>query len=344
VHGSEWAIHHFGCSVVEEESLRIVVMSSDGDESLLSADRLPRPIYVPDLAGNFEHLWKLSYVRMEFTKMQYCGIIHNHSACSGEGSHPLSVLRQRWASSFHFAAMTEHAEKLTAEAYDAYVQECDALSDEQFRFIPGLEIATASGHMLVLGCRKFICTRDPFQVIKEAAGCVILLAHPEKGHIIPAVLEQADGIEGWNARYMGKYLPPFNWVGKWRKELLPGKIMTGGNDIHHFEHKRKIVMLTQSHSMSEQDILEAIKKGQFIVSNGIFSFTPDGRVFYRGREVRAQTFSVLCARCYRLSRQGVQVYKRMVKKFLRAYGRRSKQTKANPLSVLPNEEDSPLSC
>jgi predicted metal-dependent phosphoesterase TrpH len=112
---------------------------------------------------------------MELAKQQYCGIIHNHSACSGEGSHPLSVLKQRWAPRFRFAAMTEHAEKLTKDTYASYLQECDRFSDERFRFIPGLEIATESGHMLVLGCRTFICTRDPFQVIKEAAGCVILL-------------------------------------------------------------------------------------------------------------------------------------------------------------------------
>ncbi len=254
---------------------------------------------------------------MKFTKVQYRGIIHSHSACSGEGSHPLHVLRKRWASSFQFAAMTEHAEKLTAEAYASYVQESDSLSDEQFRFIPGLEIATASGHMLVLGCRKFICTRDPFQVIKEAAGCVILLAHPEEGQIIPAVLKQADGIEGWNARHMGKHIFPLDWISRWRKELPPRKIITGGNDIHRVDHKRKIMMLTQSRSMSENDLLEAIKKGQFIVSNGIFSFTPDGHFFYRGRKVSTQIFLVLCARCYRLSRKGRQVYKRMVRKFLR---------------------------
>jgi hypothetical protein len=106
----------------------------------------------------------------------------------------------------------------------------------------------------------------------------------------------------------------------WKKGLLPGKIMTGGNDIHKVERKRKIVMLIQSRSMSEADILEAIKQGQFTVSNGIFSFTSDGRVFYRGRKVRMQAFPVLLARCYRLSRQGKQVCLRIGRKFLRACG------------------------
>jgi hypothetical protein len=258
---------------------------------------------------------------MELTAQRYRGIIHNHSACSGEGSHPLSVLRQRWASRFRFAAMTEHAEKLTAEAYAAYVQECDALSDDQFRFIPGLEIATESGHMLVLGCRTFICTRDPFQVIKEASGSVILLAHPEQGHMLPAVLAQADGFEGWNARYMGGYMPPLDWLSTWRKQLLPGKIMTGGNDIHKVDRKRKIVLLLHRHALSEADILEAIKHGQFTLSNGVFSLTADGRVFYHGRQLRVQAFWVLQARCYRVMRQGKQVCLRMGREFLRACGK-----------------------
>jgi predicted metal-dependent phosphoesterase TrpH len=260
---------------------------------------------------------------MELTTQQSRGIIHNHSACSGEGSHPLSVLRQRWASRFRFAAMTEHAEKLTAEAYAAYVQECDALSDEQFRFIPGLEIATKSGHMLVLGCRTFICTRDPFQVIKEASGSVILLAHPEQGHMLPAVLAQADGFEGWNARYMGRYIPPLDWLSTWRKQLLPGKIMTGGNDIHKVDSKRKIVLLIHTHSMSEANILEAIKQGQFTLSNGTFSLTSDGHVLYHGCQLRVQAFWILQARSYRLMRQAKQVYLRMRRKFLHARGKQS---------------------
>lgn len=236
--------------------------------------------------------------------MEYRGIIHNHSACSKEGCYPLSALRQRWASYLDFAAMTEHAERTTAEDYTSYVQECDALSDERFRFIPGLEVATESGDMLLLGCRTFLRTRDPFQLLKEAVGCIVLLAHPEEGKVIPAVLEQVHGLEAWNGGHMGGYMPPLDWLITWKQQMPTGKILIGGNDIHKVDPRRKIVTLVQCPTGSETDILEAIRQGHFISSNGIFSFTPDGQVFYRKRKVTGRiSFAVLrsIARCYRLS-------------------------------------------
>ena len=211
--------------------------------------------------------------------MKYRGIIHNHSACSKEGCYPLAVLRTRWASKLDFAAMTEHAERTTAEAYHSYIQECDALSDDSFRFIPGLEVATESGDMLLLGCRKFVCSRDPMQVIKEANGCVVLLAHPEQKKIIPAVLAQVDGFEGWNSGHMGGYMPPLDWFSDWRQRYGLGKIMTGGNDIHKIDPKRKILTIVESDKHDEHALLDAIRQGHFITSNDRFFFTPNGYTF-----------------------------------------------------------------
>lgn len=235
--------------------------------------------------------------------MKCRGIIHNHSECSKEGCYPLSILCQRWAPELNFAAMTEHAERTTAQAYASYVQECDALSNESFRFIPGLEVATESGDMLLLGCRTFICTRDPFQVLREAAGCVIVLAHPEEGKIIPEVLERAHGFEGWNSGHMGGYMPPLDWFRDWKRRFPAGKIMTGGNDIHKVDPKRKIVTIVESPSNGEADILEALRQGHFITSNGIFAFTPGGHVFSgeRAFQITGKTFFAVLARCYRSS-------------------------------------------
>jgi hypothetical protein len=231
---------------------------------------------------------------------RYQGIIHNHSACSKEGCYPLSTLRQRWATQFDFAAMTEHAERTDAQAYAAYLSECDALSDEQFRFIPGLEIETESGDMLLLGCRTYICTRDPLEVLQQAADCVILLAHPEEGKMMAEVLQQAHGFEVWNSGHMGGYMPPLDWLASWRRWITPGKIVTGGNDIHKVDPRRKIITSVQSPSTSEKHILEAIKQGNFVTSNGIFTCSPVGRVSYRNRDITRSTMCALCARSYRL--------------------------------------------
>jgi hypothetical protein len=237
--------------------------------------------------------------------MKLRGIIHNHSECSKEGCYPLETLYKRWSSNLNFAAMTEHAERTTAEAYASYVQSCDELSNEHFRFIPGLEVATDSGDMLLLGCRKFICTTDPFKVLTEAGECVILLAHPEEGHIIPAVLQQVDGFEGWNSGHMGGYMPPLVWFSNWKRRFPAGKIMTGGNDIHKVDPKRKILTIVESRSSTEAGILAAIQQGNFNTTNGIFSFTPDGKVFLtkgesnQGSQITSRKTFAFLAMCYR---------------------------------------------
>ncbi len=237
--------------------------------------------------------------------MEYRGIIHNHSACSKEGCYGLYVLRERWASSLDFAAMTEHAERISAEEYAAYVRECDALSDAHFRFIPGLEVATESGDILLLGCREYICTRDPLQLIKQIPQqTVVILAHPEEGKVKAEVLAQAHGLEGWNGGHMGGSMPPVDWLDGWRKRQPAGKFFTGGNDIHKVDPKRKILTLVETGAAagipcSEEDILQALALGNFRTDNGIFSFRPDGKLFYRGREMAWVLPFMLLARAYR---------------------------------------------
>ena len=238
--------------------------------------------------------------------MRYRGIIHNHSACSKEGCYALGVLRQRWAGSLDFAAMTEHAERISAGEYAAYVSECDSLSDEQFRFIPGLEVATTSGDMLLMGCREYICTRDPLQLIERIPPqTVVILAHPEEGKVQEAVLARSHGLEGWNGGHMGGFMPPVDWLIGWRKRQAGGKFFTGGNDIHKVDPKRKILTLLETGAppgtpCSEEAILDALRRGDFRTDNGIFSFNPNGTLFYKGHEITWLLPYMLLARAYRI--------------------------------------------
>lgn len=237
--------------------------------------------------------------------MRYRGILHNHSACSKEGCYALGVLRGRWASSLDFAAMTEHAERISAEEYASYVSECDALSDEQFRFIPGLEVATTSGDMLLLGCRDYIRTRDPMQALARIPEqTVVILAHPEEGKAQAEVLARAHGLEGWNGGHMGGLMPPVDWLAGWRKRQPAGKFFTGGNDIHKVDPKRKILTLVETDAppgtpCSEEEILDALRRGDFRTDNGIFSFSPDGTLSCKGREIAWLPPYMLLARAYR---------------------------------------------
>jgi hypothetical protein len=237
--------------------------------------------------------------------MRYRGIIHNHSACSKEGCYALHVLRQRWATSLDFAAMTEHAERISAGEYASYVSECDALSDEHFRFIPGLEVATTSGDMLLLGCHEYICTSDPMQLLERVPPqTVVILAHPEEGKVQKEVLARAHGIEGWNGGHMGGAMPPVDWLVGWRKQQPAGKFFTGGNDIHKVDPRRKILTLVETGAppgtpCSEEAILDALRRGDFRTDNGIFSFNPGGTLLYREREIAWLLPYMLLARTYR---------------------------------------------
>jgi hypothetical protein len=271
--------------------------------------------------------------------MEYRGIIHNHSACSKEGCYALSVLRARWTNSLDFAAMTEHAERISAEDYAAYVRECDALSDEQFRFIPGLEVSTESGDILLLGCREYICTRDPMQLIKQITQqTFVILAHPEEGKVKMEVLAQAHGLEGWNGGHMGGYMPPIDWLVDWRKGEAAGKFFTGGNDIHKIDPKRKILTLVETSALpgtpcSEEDILHALRQGNFHTGNGIFSFSPDGKLFYRGHEMMVWLLPfMLLARAYRCSWRTLNACFQSGGKMLEAIGMdKHKRTRLNRL-------------
>lgn len=229
----------------------------------------------------------------------YRGILHNHSNCSQEGCYPLTILRQRWAEELDFAAMTEHAERTTPEDFASYVQECDRLSDEQFRFIPGLEVSTTSGDILLLGCRKYIRTTDPLQVLDEAPDCLILLAHPEDGHMIQDVLERVHGVEVWNLRHMGGFVPPLDWLERWKQRFPEGKMLTGGNDIHRIDPKRKIRTLVQSNENTEAALLAALKEKRFTTSNGVFALSPCGYSTILGSKITSPFLQSLLPCSYR---------------------------------------------
>ena len=270
--------------------------------------------------------------------MEYRGIIHNHSACSKEGCYALQVLRERWVGSLDFAAMTEHAERISAGEYASYVKECDALSDEQFRFIPGLEVATESGDILLLGCREYVCTRDPAQLLARIPPqTVVILAHPEEGKVQAEVLARAHGLEGWNGGHMGGYMPPMDWLVGWRKRQPASTFFTGGNDIHKVDPKRKILTLVETTAppgipCSEEVLLRAMQEGHFRTDNGIYSFTPDGTLFYRGRKIPWLLPFMVLARAYRLSWRALNTSFQFGGEMLGAIGMdKQKRTRLNRL-------------
>ncbi|HZT58805.1 MAG TPA: PHP domain-containing protein [Pyrinomonadaceae bacterium] len=139
-------------------------------------------------------------------------VFHCHSTYS-DGECTLAELREMFvAEGFDLACMTDHAEFFDAESLRAYREECDALSDERFRFVAGLEYECERRmHVLGYGVTTLAGTTDPQEVIRhiEGAGGVSVIAHPmdsmfewiETFDVLPF------GVEAWNTKYDGRYAP-----------------------------------------------------------------------------------------------------------------------------------------
>src|SRR3712207_4736603 len=109
------------------------------------------------------------------------GAFHCHSTYS-DGECTLAELREMFvAAGLDFVCMTDHAEFFDEEKLRAYVQECESLSDERFRFVAGLEYECERRmHVLGYGVTTLAGTTDPQGVIRhiEREGGVSVIAHP----------------------------------------------------------------------------------------------------------------------------------------------------------------------
>lgn len=128
--------------------------------------------------------------------------------------------------------------------------------------VPGMEIKTITGDIIVLFIQEPIHSRDPFEVLDrvKAQDGLSIAAHPfgfprMRGKMDKRVLGLVDGIEVMNAR---------NLVGRQNEKALKlarrfGKAETGGSDAHTpYEVGRAY---TLADALSQEELRLAIKKG-----------------------------------------------------------------------------------
>src|ERR1700757_1384245 len=94
------------------------------------------------------------------------GALHVHSTYS-DGEFTLTELREIYlAEGCSFVCMTDHAEHLDCSTLLAYVEECQARSDDKLRFVAGLEYGCERRmHILGYGATQLASTNDPEEVI-----------------------------------------------------------------------------------------------------------------------------------------------------------------------------------
>lgn len=196
--------------------------------------------------------------------------IHCHSTYS-DGEFTLAELRELFSGAgYDLVCMTDHAESFDHDKLQAYVEECEELSDDRFRFIAGLEFECERRmHILGYGVTALADSTAPQEVIThiEKAGGVSVIAHPgdsmfdwiETFGVLPT------GIETWNSKYDGPLAPrprTFRLLNR-LQQRKPDMKAFYGQDLHWRKQYQGLFNLMDCQSAERSDVLEAFRKGSY---------------------------------------------------------------------------------
>jgi hypothetical protein len=216
--------------------------------------------------------------------MPYVGIIHVHSNLSYDGQHPLKEIaafaKER---GYSYVGITEHSTTFDEIRMAYLVAECRSLSDPTFCLIPGLEFTCeADVHLVGLGVEHFTDVKEPMAVarfIKEQGG-VAIFSHPSRyAYKIPLGLAtELHGIEIWNAGYDGRFVPNDRSIALWRTLRTQNKALWpfGGQDLHQITDHCHVEVTVLCQELSQAGILQALRSGNFEISNRFFRLRPLG--------------------------------------------------------------------
>lgn len=133
------------------------------------------------------------------------------------------------------------------------------MEEKDFLLIPGIEVSTDGGHVLVLGNEDWTETRKFDEVVRKAKsiGALTVGAHPfsrTRKWIKPALLRKLDAVETMNGRtYMRYNRKAKEFAGR---EGMP---QIGGSDGHHLEEIG--TFWTETGGGDVKGVLENIRRG-----------------------------------------------------------------------------------
>jgi hypothetical protein len=198
------------------------------------------------------------------------GALHVHSTYS-DGEFTLSELREIFLSEgCRFVCMTDHAEYFDQESIEQYVSECESLSDDSFRFVPGLEYRCERNmHILGYSATKLTESTDPQEVFRhiDSQGALSVIAHPKDDSF--AWIESFDtlplGIETWNTKYDGRYAPRIGTFALLLrlKERSPRMHAFYGQDLHWQNQFRGMSVIVECDALDPSSILSALAAGKY---------------------------------------------------------------------------------
>lgn len=186
--------------------------------------------------------------------------LHVHTNASRDGESSLEdVINAAKSAGLDAIAITDH------DTVDGSVEALER-GDSDLLIIPGIEVSTKQGHLLVLGTfTVFPPNEDVSKTIADAKseGAVTVVPHPFHrwrhgvGLKKRYALKEADAIEGLNSRYI---IGTANQKAV-KKAKKYGKPMTAGSDAHNARFVGFGVTEIECSERSVEAILDAIRDG-----------------------------------------------------------------------------------
>ena len=194
--------------------------------------------------------------------------LHVHSFFSADGvSRPEDLIAAARAAGLNGFAITDHN---TCDAVDYMISHGLMRADGQpvdgMLVIPGIEVTTADGHLLCLGCvlpssLKGMPSAEVCRLAQEAGGLAVA-PHPYdlfRAGIRESVLDTLplDGLEVFNAATTLKRhnRKAYDYA---QKRGLP---MTAGSDAHHAGAVGVACTIVETDDFSVRGVLEALRRG-----------------------------------------------------------------------------------
>jgi predicted metal-dependent phosphoesterase TrpH len=194
--------------------------------------------------------------------------LHVHSFFSADGvSRPEDLIAAARAAGLNGFAITDHN---TCDAVDYMISHGLMRADGQpvdgMLVIPGIEVTTADGHLLCLGCilpssLKGMPSAEVCRLAQEAGGLAVA-PHPYdlfRAGIRESVLDvlPLDGLEVFNAATTLKRhnRKAYDYA---QKRGLP---MTAGSDAHHAGAVGVACTIVETDDFSVRGVLEALRRG-----------------------------------------------------------------------------------
>jgi hypothetical protein len=245
------------------------------------------------------------------------GAMHVHSTYS-DGEFMLAELRRIFLDEgCAFVCMTDHAEHFSPDQLSQYIDECQALSDDRFLFVAGLEYECEKRmHILGYGATQLADSEDPETVIRhiDGQGAVSVIAHPKNDFFewIQRFETLPRGIETWNTKYDGRYAPrpeTFALLQELR-ERRPEMRSFYGQDLHWKKQFRGLFVQLDSAPANAQGILSALASGAYTGIKGELVL-PSSGILEKELLTQFANAHAVSYRMWQFLKQGKQVLDRV---------------------------------